>query len=160
MRRIPTLALLIFALWPTPDLARCEEAGDPRSKGEIDNVVRRNTQLFTAGNASALADEFTADAVYAATSGESYRGRDAIRGYYADILRKLGTYSRDNDTDEIHVLGDFAWAIGRGKLKVSTPDGTMELSDHWAAVFARVQGAWKIRMMSVGEDADILPMRR
>jgi hypothetical protein len=47
-----------------------------------------------------------------------------------------------------------------GKLKVSTPDGTVKLSDHWAAVFIRVQGTWKIRMMTVGEDANILPMRR
>lgn len=129
---------------------------------EIEALIDRQTALLMQRDSIGLAALFTSDAIYIGATGAVSSGTDGIRNYYAQTFAAIeyaqsaaliGDFSRDNKVYQVQALGDGAWALGRGSLLVNGPSGVVARTDHWAAVFAKVGGEWKIRMMSVGEDA-------
>ena len=141
-----------------PALARHKAASPADVTHAIEALVQKQSSLLMKRDAAGLAGLFTADAVYATATGEVFSGRDKIRGYYARTIPALGdAFSRESSADEVHVLGDHAWALGHGKTVVKTREGVAELKDHWLAIYEAVGGEWKVRSLNLGENVTLLP---
>jgi ketosteroid isomerase-like protein len=164
--------LLTFAVLWLADVAAlsAQQPALPPSNLAVDiqTLVDQQTSLLLRKDAAALASLFTQDAVYVGASGEMHAGQASIRDYYTKTFATLdyaraaglvGEFTREARVYQVHALGEGAWAFGRGNLLVNAPIGVVGRTDHWMAVFAKVGGEWKIRMMSVGEDVQPPPLR-
>jgi len=151
------LAAAIFPL----GLASAQPGATPPANlsDQIATLVQRQTDYLLKKDAAALAGLFTADAVYATASGEIFSGRDKIQEYYSQTIPALGEFNRQSAPDEVHMLGPGAWARGHGTTSVKTSDGVVELRDHWVAVYEMVDGEWKVRALSLGENVKLLPAK-
>ena len=127
---------------------------------EIESLVRLQTESLMKRDADALAALFVHGAVYATSSGDLLFGREKIRDYYAKTIPALGdTFTRESKVDEVHELGAGVWALGHGKTVISTAQGVAELKDHWIAVYERIDGEWKFRALSLGENVALMPAK-
>jgi ketosteroid isomerase-like protein len=163
MRCFGVVVLLLVASLVSGTLAQQGGGSPPVLARDIEALVTTHTSLLMRKDAAALAALFTEDAVYVGATGATHSGRSRIRDFYAQTFAMLdharsvalvGDITRETRVDQVHSLGDGAWAFGRGRLLAAGPYGVVVRTDHWMAVYARVGGEWKIRMMSVGEDAD------
>jgi uncharacterized protein (TIGR02246 family) len=168
-RTLRSLALgLCFALCIMAPALPQDAATSPTLARDIEALVNRHLNLLIKRDAAGLAGLFTDDAVFVGATGAMVAGRGGIRAFYAQAFATLdygrssgmiGNISREVRVVRVHALGDGAWAYGRGRLLVDSPHGLVVRTDHWMAVYAQVGGEWKIRMMSVGEDAELPPER-
>jgi len=128
---------------------------------DIEDLAQKQAQFLRQKDAAALAGLFTADAVYATASGEVFKGRSEIERYYGRVIPGLGaSFNRSNTVDEVHTLGDFAWALGHGTTTVRTEIGVADLNDHWLALYALVDGKWLVKALNLGENVSLLPTKR
>jgi ketosteroid isomerase-like protein len=98
--------------------------------------------------------------VYATASGEIFSGRAKIRDYYSKTIPGLGdNFTRESTTDEVHVAGTTAWALGHGRTVIRTQEGVADLKDHWVAIYETVGGEWKVRALSLGENVALMPAK-
>ena len=75
-------------------------------------------------------------------------GPEAIEQFYQNEF-KMGPLRRQSTLDEVSPLGNDA-VIGRGEFHVtgqSRNSGT-NADGHWAAVYVREGGTWKIRLLT------------
>jgi uncharacterized protein (TIGR02246 family) len=162
-RLLPT-ALILAVLIPTVTAAAfAQPGGEPTAaalREEIATLVARQTGLIARRDAAGLAALFTPDGIYLAANGSAYVGRPRILDYYAQLFAILnasraiiGDVARQNRLELVVPWGDGAWAIGRGVNVAGGVDQPIAMSDHWLAIYARIDGEWKIRVLSVGEDA-------
>ena len=54
-------------------------------------------------------------------------------------------------TDQLHSLGNEAWSVGQWWMTIQSSDGPVSVSGYWSAIIAREGGAWKFRMLTLGE---------
>ena len=156
MRPVMIAAVIAAVLLPlVPADAQQDAPADVT--GKINALVDRQTNLLVKRDAAGLAGLFTVDAVYATASGEVFAGRDKIKDYYSQTIPALGEFTRQSAADEIHAIGTGAWARGHGTTAVKTNEGVSELKDHWIAVYELVDGEWKVRALSLGENVKLLP---
>ena len=81
--------------------------------------------------------------------GEIFSGREKIRDYYSKTIPALGdNFTRESTADEVHALGNYAWALGHGRTVIRTQEGVADLKDHWVAVYEMVGHEWKVRALS------------
>ena len=149
----------------------CSYCGGPFSAGvgpvicsaatsAIATLVKRQTDFLMKKDAAALAGLFTDDALYATASGEIFSGRAKIRDYYSKTIPGLGdNFTRESTTDEVHVAGTTAWALGHGRTVIRTQEGVADLKDHWVAIYQTVGGEWKVRALSLGENVALMPAK-
>jgi uncharacterized protein (TIGR02246 family) len=160
MPRFLIVTALIAAVLSAPASARQKQMAPVGPKPEIETLVKRQTDFLMKKDAAALADLFSDDAVYATASGEIFSGRAKIRDYYSKTIPGLGdNFTRESTTDEVHVAGTTAWALGHGRTVIRTQEGVADLRDHWVAIYETVGGEWKVRALSLGENVALMPAK-
>lgn len=160
MPRFLIVTALIAAVLSAPASARQKQMAPVGPKPEIETLVKRQTDFLMKKDAAALAGLFTDDAVYATASGEIFSGRAKIRDYYSKTIPGLGdNFTRESTTDEVHVAGTTAWALGHGRTVIRTQEGVADLKDHWVAIYETVGGEWKVRALSLGENVALMPAK-
>jgi uncharacterized protein (TIGR02246 family) len=160
MPRFLIVTALIAAVLSAPASARQKQMAPVGPKPEIETLVKRQTDFLMKKDAAALADLFSDDAVYATASGEIFSGRAKIRDYYSKTIPGLGdNFTRESTTDEVHVAGTTAWALGHGRTVIRTQEGVADLKDHWVAIYETVGGEWKVRALSLGENVALMPAK-
>jgi uncharacterized protein (TIGR02246 family) len=160
MPRFLIVTALIAAVLSAPASARQKQMAPVGAKQEIETLVKRQTDFLMKKDAAALAGLFTDDALYATASGEIFSGRAKIRDYYSKTIPGLGdNFTRESTTDEVHVAGTTAWALGHGRTVIRTQEGVADLRDHWVAIYETVGGEWKVRALSLGENVALMPAK-
>jgi uncharacterized protein (TIGR02246 family) len=152
-------ATWLLLSWAAPLQAQSAPEGGQLTQ-EIAELVNRQTSLIMRRDAAGLAAMFTPDATYVAANGAVLVGRARIREYYTQIFAIvgqsraiIGDVVRQTRVDQVVALGDGAWAIGRGINFAGGYDIPLAMTDHWMAIYSRADGDWKIRALTVGEDA-------
>jgi len=160
MPRFLIVIALVTAVLSAAAAAREKVMAPASLVQEIESLVKRQTALLMKKDAAALAGLFADDAVYATASGEIFSGREKIRDYYSKTIPALGdNFTRESTADEVHALGNYAWALGHGRTVIRTQEGVADLKDHWVAVYEMVGHEWKVRALSLGENVALMPAR-
>jgi uncharacterized protein (TIGR02246 family) len=156
--------VFVLALWVLAQTrtgpASAQQAGSmPPLVQEIAGLVNRHTSLIMKRDAAGLAALFAPDGVYVAANGSTVAGQAGIHGYYAAVFQLLnqnrdmtGPVTRETAIERAGPWGDGAWAIGRGANIASGAEGKVVTTDHWMALYRKIDGQWRIQLMSVGED--------
>lgn len=115
-------------------------------RDRIASIEDRIRAAYLAGDAEAVAAQYTGDAILAGPDNPPLVGREAIaevyRGFFAAATAEL-----ENEIEEIEVMAD-GWAFVRGRLRVrSTPkDGgeTDRRTGRYLAIARREpDGVWR-----------------
>jgi ketosteroid isomerase-like protein len=105
------------------------------------------TDAAVAGDAAAIAQQYTADAIVLPPASPRVTGNAAIQELFAGWLAEAPISSATLDSDEITVAagGDYAYAVGSYTMSGAAPDGS-EWNDQgkYVAVWENVDGDWKI----------------
>ncbi len=142
-------ALAIAALWSGWAVAQ-EKTSEADAMHKLETLISPYSQAFSKGDAAAIAQFFTPNAVYIVPSSKQFSGRSAIEQSYSETFRRIGGMrSFESKPDEAHLLSDGTiWAIGHSTL--TGEKGTFKT--HWAEVAVPENNQYKIRMLSVGAD--------
>ena len=100
-----------------------------------------------AGDAAAIAQQYTADAIVLPPGNPRVTGNEAIQELFTGWLAEAPISSATLDSEVITVAaaGDYAYAVGSYSMSGAAPDGS-EWSDQgkYIAVWKNVDGDWKI----------------
>jgi uncharacterized protein (TIGR02246 family) len=100
-----------------------------------------------AGDATAIAQQYAADAIVLPPGSPRATGNEAIQELFTGWLAEAPISSATLDSDVITVAaaGDYAHAVGTYTMSGTAPDGS-EWSDQgkYLAVWKNVDGDWKI----------------
>jgi uncharacterized protein (TIGR02246 family) len=111
-------------------------------------IIRSFEQFVTAFNNKDVAGTimgFTDDAVLVG-EGPMLSGKEALRKNYSDGF-KAGFTDNVSPIDQIHVVGNMAWAVGSYSVTGPGPNNaTQKYHGNWGAVYVNDGGAWKVRM--------------
>lgn len=119
---------------------------DPRLLAAIKKANSDFEIAMTKSDTAAIAEPYTADAVFVTPDGTATRGRAAIEQLYRDRFAKSGPALETKIvSDELMLDGDFAYERGRGSITRRV--GEKRVTD-WARFLTVWQrqpdGAWKI----------------
>lgn len=109
----------------------------------------RLAEFQKAGNAIAMGEMYTQNAVLLPAGGPGARGRDAIEAFWAE---KLGSGVEDVKltTEELVPLGDdLAYEIGR---YTTTPRNADPVSGHYLVMWKKTGGDWKLHVDIFNEE--------
>jgi uncharacterized protein (TIGR02246 family) len=118
---------------------------------EIDAMHVRYLSAFNRRDAAALAALFTEDGVFVDGAGKIIAGRADIEAMFAvgfggaDLVLEA-------DADRIGPIGDGAWDVGHGAQIIKSAAGMQRMPLHYAAVYTRLRGALKLRVVTVGAE--------
>jgi ketosteroid isomerase-like protein len=122
---------------------------------QIVEVTARYNAAFNNHDLAGLSALFTADTV-GAWPGGILHGQEARENLLTDLL-KAGWANHAGGPDQVHVIGDWGWAVGTW---TATPPGAKDTTHPawgtWGEVVVRQDGVWKIRMQAwnvAGPDA-------
>jgi uncharacterized protein (TIGR02246 family) len=141
--RLSTVVLLVSPLLGAPLLCAQTAAADSAA---IHKVGREFSAAYKRGDAAALADLYTADAVIFPERSERITGREAIARYWTPrpgrrITRHVLTPTR------IVVDGDHAYDYGTYEIagdRDGTPWGPFR--GKYVVVWRRDQGSWRMQL--------------
>ena len=125
-------------------------AGDTRA---LEHIGELNTQLKAAlreDHAVGLAALFTEEAVCVTPQGVLI-GREAIAEGLDRVFKGSCLTSQIFQIDQLHSLGSDAWSVGQWWTTLQSLQGTAFISGYWSAIFVQDGGAWKMRMLTLGE---------
>ncbi len=131
--------------------AEAQPSGDAARK-EIEAFNREFQAATLRMDNAALTALWAEDGVDLLPGMEPMKGRQAIRKWLDDVVRKLPGYKvvkQENEFQEIQVSGDWAWEWGKTHQVVQPPGGRppAETRGKILLVLHREKsGAWKIRM--------------
>lgn len=122
---------------PPPDTAADEAAlkADPGAWMES----------YNAGNADAIAEHYTDDALLMAPGAPAQQGKAAIREFIAaDIVKSkaAGLKFNNGDATGVGVSGDMGWVSG--VFTVTDASGATIDAGKYLSVFRRTNGQWKL----------------
>ena len=121
------------------DEAAVRETIEQKDKAWADAAV--------AGDAAAIAQQYTEDAIVMPPASPRVTGNAAIQELFTGWLAEAPISSATLDSDDITVAagGDYAYAVGSYTMSGAAPDGS-EWSDQgkYVAVWQNVEGDWKI----------------
>lgn len=137
MRRLFPVAVLAMLWGWTPSNA--EETMAQRS---IDQANARLVQLQKQADAEGMGDMYTQDGILLPGEGKKYVGREAIQGFWADMLGTDGVEDVELTTEKLVPLGDdLAYEIGSYE---TTPKEGEPMTGHYLVIWKRVGGEWKL----------------
>ena len=118
---------------------------------EIEAMHVRYLSAFNHRDAAALAALFAEDGVFVDGAGKITTGRGEIEAMFA---RGFGGADLvlEARADEIGPIGDGAWDVGHGAQIIKSAAETQRMPLHYAAVYARLGGALKLRVVAVGAE--------
>jgi uncharacterized protein (TIGR02246 family) len=139
------LALLFAAPAFGQDTPSCD--GPQDACRQIAEITAQYNAAFNNRDLARLAALFTTDTVGAWPGGMLY-GRVARENLFTDLF-KAGWLNHAGGPDQIHVIGDWGWAVGTW---TATPPGAKDASHPawgtWGEVVVHQDGVWKIRMQA------------
>jgi uncharacterized protein (TIGR02246 family) len=135
MKRLAVFAALILALGLVLAQDQDEEA--------IDGLRQEWADLFNEGDAEAIAELYTEDAIVYDAVGQVYEGRDAIQAYQQGNFDAGFTVS-SFEALETEVLGDTAYAISRFTFATAAGES---LGIYRMDILRRQDGQWRIHRL-------------
>jgi uncharacterized protein (TIGR02246 family) len=137
-----------FAL---PTFAQEKDVADPQTTQKILAMGKVNDEATNNNDATAVAAQYTRDAVFVTTEGPII-GREAIQKWYTEIYKwwhpKNHIFKLDGNAP--HVIGEAGnelWATGEwsetGQGKNGEP---ITITGHWSEIYVREADDWKIRV--------------
>jgi uncharacterized protein (TIGR02246 family) len=111
------------------------------SPAQAEDILARNQEFMDAwarGDAAAVASLYTVDAQFLPANFPTLVGRDAIQGYMQGGIDQ-GVDSITLETEELKILGAFAWEVGRYTLNVG--DIVVD-AGRYIVIWKRVRGEW------------------
>lgn len=142
------LAVGVLACLPvSPGFA----ADQTLDRAKIEEQVESYTAAFNKGDATALAEHWSADAVYTnPLTGEQVEGREAIVGQFAEMLDDAKNTKLIVDISSIDFLSPSV-AMEQGIAQLVTPDSEPIVS-HYTAIHVKRDGKWLLDRVSEEED--------
>jgi ketosteroid isomerase-like protein len=111
---------------------------------QIADLSKVYDTAFNNHDVATIVGGFTPDATDVG-EGVMLSGREALEKFYSDGF-KAGWSNHSSGPTEVHVMGDWAWAVGTWS---GLPPGAKDkVQGTWGAVDIRQGGAWKIRMLT------------
>jgi ketosteroid isomerase-like protein len=110
-------------------------------RSHLASINQQFAKAFKEGDAAALANFYTADALVLPPNAELVRGVDATQGLWAEIL-KLGVAEVRLDTVDVEEHGDLAIEVGRATLFAS--GGGVVDEGKYLVVWKKDAGTWKM----------------
>jgi uncharacterized protein (TIGR02246 family) len=118
-------------------------SGDEKT---IRNIIENQYPGFVrSGNAKGYASQYTNDALYMPPGATDLEGPEAIAEGLNEELKTM-QFHPVIDALEVSVLGDYAYAIGRGELTIIPKDGSDESKLVYTLfwLLRKVDDQWKI----------------
>lgn len=137
MPRLSPLVSIAIAL-SISFAAGCAGAEDVRKAVDAGNAAFR--KAFLAGNAQAVADCYTSNAMIVPSGAAVAAGRDAIASYWQGAIDARAK-DVSLETTAVEASGDLA--VEDGTVKVTGADGVVS-SSRYLVVWKREGGAWKL----------------
>jgi len=134
---IPVLALGLLLL-DAGAAARADGPGDARAGIEATNGLF--VEALARGDAAAVAQLYTPDALLLPPGRDPVEGRPAIAAYWQGAAEGIGGATLD--TVEVGDHGDEAYEVGRYTL--ADPAGEPIDRGSYIVLWRRVQGAWRL----------------
>lgn len=137
--RVATTGVLLCLIGP----ARAQETSKEAVAGEIAKLTRAFEAAFEMTKLAELEDLFTEDAKLITEEGETFVGREAIIGRFAQVLTEGINPTIRCETRWLEVVGpDVAVEEGVATLQTGNPRDSPEIVPY-TAVYVRRDGAWK-----------------
>ena len=137
------LFMAILALPPIVGAGSKAKGDDVRAAIEAANA--RFSEAFERGDAKALADMYTSDAIAFPPDSEMIRGNEAI-GQFWKATRNSGVKSATLTTVDVGRSGNIAYETGKVSLTIQ-PEGkeaTTEAAKYVVVWKRQVDGSWKL----------------
>jgi uncharacterized protein (TIGR02246 family) len=139
------LPLMIVACQPPPQEEMTPTRTAEAVQAEFESLKAEWQNLANAGDWSAVADFYTADAALTEPDGTVFKGREAIAQYFEGAFQEASDLVIE--TTETFVHGDVVAAYGTFSQTVEGPDGPMPMSGLWQTVnYYDADGSLKIRL--------------
>ena len=158
LRLAPALLLVLtYAGCTTP-------AGEPESPPPLDAAAMRDTiqarekewsAAFIAGDAAAIANLYTEDAMQVQPSGASPTGREAITAQMKKQLDTLNVTAREDVPEEVFVAGNYVVEIGHYSYSGTTKKGNkpVSASGRYMVLWRKdADGVWRL-LRDIGVEA-------
>ncbi len=97
---------------------------------------------FKSGDAAALANAYTSDAILAPPHSDFVRGAEQIQTFWKNVIA-MGLRDVKLETAEVEAHGDLA--IETGLYTLLTPDGATADRGKYLVVWKNEHGTWKLR---------------
>jgi uncharacterized protein (TIGR02246 family) len=134
-------------MWVAPALAEVKIGpctGPQDACQELSKVPQSFAATFNNKDTAAIAALFTQDAIRV-TEGPILFGRNEIERNFDDAF-KAGFSNLNINVVARQVIGDVAWGVGDWDAMGPGPNNKTQLvHGHWANVYVRDGGGWKIR---------------
>jgi uncharacterized protein (TIGR02246 family) len=147
---LPPLAGLLVCFAGSALALTGDLAGNTRVLEELGELNLQLKAALRQDNASDLAALFTEEAVCVTPQGVLI-GREAIAEGLEHVFKDSCMTSQIFQIDQLHSLGSNAWSVGQWWTTLQSLQGTAFLSGYWSAIFVQDGGAWKMRMLTLGE---------
>jgi uncharacterized protein (TIGR02246 family) len=141
------LAIFAIALGMSALPAAAPQADDSKVTQEVQAITTKYIDAFNGKNAGALAALYTKDGVFVNNAGQTFSGQAAVEKFYEAFFKATDS-TLEGAADEIHGLGDGAWAIGHTTITIKSPGEPRAVVGHYAAVYWREGAVLKARMVS------------
>ncbi|MEY2434301.1 MAG: hypothetical protein QOC92_4026 [Acidimicrobiaceae bacterium] len=113
------------------------------SKKAIEAAEKKWLEAFNGGDASGVANTYTADARLMPPNADIVEGRSDIEGFVKGFVA-TGAQLKFNLLT-VHETPDLCVAVGRYEMDIPTPDGPQKDSGKYIEVFAKQSdGSWLI----------------
>jgi uncharacterized protein (TIGR02246 family) len=111
------------------------------SPAQAEAILERNQEFMDAwanGDAEGVASLYTADAQFLPANTPTLLGRDEIQSFIQGGI-DAGVNAITLDTEEIKILGSYAWEVGRYALSA----GDIDVDEgRYIVIWKRVRGEW------------------
>ncbi len=118
----------------------------PAAAGPLEMMRKGYEAAYNTGDASALAELYTDDAVVMPYDGSTRIGAEGVKSYYQPRFDQFTTNIAIS-VEESGMLGDWAFARGNymATLTPKTGGKTLEIQGKWVEICAvQGDGSWKI----------------
>ena len=123
-------------------------------KDRVKAIDERIMAAFAAGDADAVAAQYTEDAQLIPPELPTIEGRSAIAEHYREVLRDYTVRLRAR-ADEVAIAGDWAWLRGRFEHVTESRSGGESLSGtgRYLAIARRgADGVWRMHRDAIVND--------
>lgn len=145
------VALVGLAIsFAAPAFAQQKDAAHPQIAEQLSAISEKTNEAFNKGDAAALGELYTEDAVLVTNTGPIY-GREAIEKHYADLFQKLHFSNHLDKRDQYspHIIGtagNEAWSNGEWTQTLQSQKGPIQLKGYWSEIYVREGDTWKKRL--------------
>jgi uncharacterized protein (TIGR02246 family) len=129
------------------DAASTASSSSAQDKQALDELRSSYASAWDSGNASAIADLYSADAMAFPGNQPTVTGRDAILKYNEDFFAQYKPGKMDLTPEETRIMGD--WAFDRGTYHMTATaksgDQAMEARGRYLVILRKqADGSWKV----------------